>query len=240
MTERVKLSGLIDRELDQAERTDIETLVTGDPESAALVSRMRRNDDLVRAAFAVPMGEDVPDRFTSAIDAGLNRLTQVHVASAVAGNDNRPRWWQLGGAVAASLAIGLVMGTQFLASGEKATTSVALSKALSTTPSLQTVKLASGEQVTPELTIAQNGGGYCRQFRLASADRDHAGVACRTQGQWVVEAIAPATPTRSASDDYVTAEGAQPSSVEDVIAARRIGDPLDPAAEKVLIARRWR
>ena len=33
--------------------------------------------------------------------------------------------------------------------------------------------LASGERLTPDLTFAQAGGGYCRQFRLAVANRDH-------------------------------------------------------------------
>ena len=240
MTDDDQLSGFLDGELDGDSRAAVEARTAREADAAALLSRLRGNDDLVRAAFDGPMQEGVPERFAAAIDAGLASHAQAERTPRVMpGNDNQPRWWHLSGAVAASLAIGLVLGTQFMPSGHGATGSVALSDALDATPSLQTVTLASGERLTPQLTFAQSGGGYCRQFRMTIADRDQAGVACRTTGQWAVEALLPATSTGSARDAYVTAEGPEPSGVAEVIDARRAGDPLNAAAEQALIARDW-
>lgn len=243
MTDDEKLTGFLDRELDRVTQADVETWAAREALTATRLSQLRANDDLVRAAFDTPMHEGVPDRFAAVIDAGLASAAQTparHAPHGSPGNDNQPRWWQFGGAVAASLAIGLVLGTQFMPDASDATTSTALSAALTATPSLQTVTLASGERVTPQLTVAQTGGGYCRQFRLATAAREQAGIACRTSGQWAVEALLPTTSPGAARDAYVTAEGAEPSEIGGVIETRRAGDPLDAAAEQALIARGWR
>ena len=242
MTDDEKLNGFIDRELDRSAHARVDAL-TQEPAAAALLSRLRGNDDFVRAAFDAPMHEGVPDRFAAVIEAGLastDRARANHVDGSAPMNDNQPRWWHLGGAVAASLAVGLMLGTQLLAPVGGASSSPALSEALDATASLQTVTLASGERLTPDLTFAQAGGGYCRQFRLAVANRGHAGVACRTNGQWAVEALMPAVAVSSAADAYVTAEGAAPSSLDSVIDTLRGGDPLDGAAERALIANGWR
>ena len=241
MTDDEKLSGFIDRELDRSAHARVDALIRA-PAAAALLSRLRGNDDIVRAAFDAPMHEGVPDRFAAAIDAGLASVAKPHANRVVRSapmNDNQPRWWHLGGAVAASLAVGLSLGTQLLAPVGGAMSSHTLSDALDATASLRTVTLASGERLTPDLTFAQAGGGYCRQFRLAVANRDHAGVACRTKGQWAVEALIPAAAVSSAEDTYITAEGAAPSSLDGVVDTLRAGDPLDSAAERALIANGW-
>ena len=242
MTDEKDLTGFLDRELDPVDHAEVEARAKRDPDTAARLVRLRANDDLLRAAFASPTHEGVPDRFAAVIDAGLANapLTSLHRRAHRPGNDNQPRWWHLGGAVAASLAIGVVLSMQLVPGASDATMSASLSTALSATPSLQTVTLATGERMTPQLTLAQNGGGYCRQFRLASASREMAGVACRSKGPWSVEALVPAGSNDSAQQGYVTAEGAEPSALDGVINSRRAGDPLAAAAETALIARDWR
>jgi anti-sigma factor RsiW len=242
MNEDEKLSGFIDRELENKELADMEALIARDAQAQARVSRMQGNDRLVRAAFDTPMEEAVPDRFLAAIDAGLaahanSPSTPVETR---ASNDNGRAWWRMGGAVAASLAVGLFFGTQMAPTGGDATISIAMNDALNATPSAQTVSFNSGERLTPQLTFARAGGGYCRQFSMAASDGNRTGVACKSDGQWRVEALLPAGAVASAEDGYVTAEGPAAAGLDAVIGKLRTGDALDKAAEATLIERRWK
>jgi hypothetical protein len=247
MTEDEKLSRFLDNDLGDDERAELQSVVSTDAIAKTKLERMRANDDLVRKAFDAPMREDVPDRFLNAIDAGLARQATARPDNVVSledrlprsGNDNRRAWWPIGGAIAASLAVGLLLGTQFAPAGD-ATTSLALNDVLNDTPSTQTISLKSGERVTPELTFERRGGGYCRRFGITDTDSKRLGLACRTDGHWTVEALLPAGTASSAQDGYVAAEGPGDAGMDGVIDTLRAGDPLDKAAENALIARRWR
>jgi hypothetical protein len=242
MNDDEKLSSFIDRELESNELADVEALIARDAQAQTRVARLQGNDRLVRAAFDTPMEEAVHDRFMAAVDAGLTahaKAPSVPVEPR-ASNDNGRTWWRMGGAVAASLAVGLSVGTQFAPSGGDATTSAAMNDALNATPSAQTVSLKSGEQLTPHLTFARAGGGYCRQFSMAASDGNRSGVACKSSGQWRVEALLPAGAVASAEDGYVTAEGPVAAGLDAVIGKLRAGDPLDKEAEAALIERHWK
>jgi hypothetical protein len=242
MNEDEKLSGFIDRELESNELADMEALIARDAQAQTRVSRLQGNDRLVRAAFDTPMEEAVPDRFLAAVDAGL--AAHANAPSVPfeprAGNDNGRAWSRMGGAVAASLAVGLFVGTQFAPSGGDPTISIAMNDALNSTPSAQRVSLKSGEQLTPYLTFARAGGGYCRQFSMTASHGNRSGVACKSDGQWRVEALLPAGAVASAEDGYVTAEGPVVAGLGAVIGKLRAGDPLDKEAEAALIERRWK
>jgi hypothetical protein len=245
MSEDEKLNAFVDHELDSEQRAEMEALVAGDDHVKARVSRMRTNDDLVRSAFDAPMAAAVPDRFLSTIDSGLAKHANATVVSLKthltrASNDNGKPWWQIGGALAASLAVGLFFGTQLAPTADDATVSVALNDALNSTPSAQSVVLKSGERMTPQLTFARAGGGYCRQFSIAAGNSTRTGVACNRAGQWSVEALLPSGGAASAEDGYVTAGGRENADLDDLIGKLRAGDPLDKQAEKALIARRWK
>jgi hypothetical protein len=157
-----------------------------------------------------------------------------------ASNDNTKSWLRVGGAVAASLILGVLLGTQFATSGDGNLTSAALNKALNTVQSTQTVSIESGETITPQFSFAKAGGGYCRQFNLTGNTGSKSGVACRKERDWIIEALMPGGQTASAEGGYVTAEGPVNTGLEKVIATLRAGDPLDGAAEAEVIARGWK
>jgi hypothetical protein len=107
-------------------------------------------------------------------------------------------------------------------------------------PSTQSVSLATGETITPQLSFAKAGGGYCRQFNLAGKTGRRSGVACRKDGDWTIEALMPGGQTTSAEGGYVAAEGSVDTGIEAVIGTLRAGDPLDTKAEAEVIARGWK
>lgn len=248
MSEDEKLNGFLDHELDKKEHSEVEALIAHEDGAKARLARMQINDDLVRSAHDAPMAEEVPDRFLKAIDSGiaqhgsakLDNVVSIDAHRPVASNDNRKSWWQMGGAVAASLAVGLFFGTQLTSTGGDATMSIALNDALNTTPSAQTVALTTGERLTPQLTFARVGGGYCRQFSIATGAKSRAGVACTSAGQWSVEVLLPSSDSASAEDGYVTAGGMENPEMDGLVAKLRAGNPLDKSAEEALIATRWK
>lgn len=244
MSDDEKLSGFVDRELDAKEQAEMAAAIEGDHSARDKLARMQRTDDLVRAAHERPMNEAVPDRFLRAIDAGLasDNVVALPAPTMGAANDNKRTWWMTGGAVAASLMLGVLLGPQILPrdGGDSAALSIALSEVLETSPSARSVKLKSGEAITPQVTFARTGGGHCRQFTLAVGSTTQAGLACRDDGRWSLQALLPSSAAGSAQDGYAAAEGPSDAALDAATDALRAGDPLDKAAEDALIARRWR
>ena len=244
MTEDEKLSGYLDGELDPAVHADLTARMAGDDRARARLAQLRETDALVRTAYADPLHEALPDRFIAALDKGIaadaTQLRQEVVAT-TAGNDNAQRRWLVGGAIAASLAVGLLLGSQFVRrEDDVGIASAAFGGALSATPSLQSVSLASGERLTPSFSFARAGGGYCRQFELTAADLKSIGIACTRNGAWMIEALLPSAPKVLATEGYATAEGPANPGLDMVIASLRQGDPLDRSTERSLIAHNWK
>jgi negative regulator of sigma E activity len=247
MKDDVKLSAMLDGELGAEEQTVMEATLSKDAQMQARLSQMRQTDDAVRAAFAAPIEEAVPDRFLKAIDAGFaahDARAQTNVIPLKpivkeGSNDNKKGFWRMGGAIAASLALGLLLAPQIMTRDSGEISSLALNKALNTVPSTQTASLSKGKSITPQLSFAKAGGGYCRQFTLTAETGAKSGVACTKDGNWVVEALLPSAQATSAEDGYVTAEGPSNAGLDTAIGALRAGDPLDRSAEAALIARGW-
>jgi hypothetical protein len=249
MNDEEQLNRLIDGELGPEEQAQMQARVASDSTLQTKLAEMKRADALVREAFEAPMAEETPDRFLKAIDAGLAAkapslqsppLTNVVTLPHTAENDNDKSWWKASGAMAASLAIGLFLGTQWPTAGGEGSTSQALASALSSTPSAQSVALAKGESITPQLSFAKAGGGFCRQFLLSGKAGAKAGLACTHSGEWSIEALSPTNTSASAQDGYVVAEGQDTAGIDAVVTRLRAGDPLDKAAEADLIASGWK
>ncbi len=244
MSKDEKLSGYLDSELDAPERAEMAATLKRDGDTRNKIARMRQTDDLVRSAHEQPMGETVPDRFLRVIDERLARARTVEISVPVAqaANDNKRAWWLTGGAMAASLMLGVLLGAQILSrgAGGSAAMTVALAEALETSPSGTSLTLKSGEAITPQLTFARSGGGHCRQFALAQEATRRTGLACRNDGRWSLEVLLPSAPGRSIQDGYLAAEGSGDTTLNATVEALRAGDPLDKVEEDALIARRWR
>ena len=225
-----ELMAYADGELDAQRRREIELALRDDPRLAHRVREHQAMRARVRAAFDDELSEPMP--------AGALRALEAR-ERAEASNDASWGWRRWGG-IAASLLIGLLIGRTLLPTGApidwKADEVVAggvLERALST-------QLASAAtEITPvrvPISFVDRSGRYCRAFQ---ADRQ-AGVACRTEDRWVVQALVVDTPASAASGGVRQAASALPSMLLNEIDARIAGVPLNSAQETSAREGGWR
>jgi hypothetical protein len=242
MTDLELLSAYLDGELPDGEALKLEVRLAAEPALANQLATMSGDDALVRASFADILDEPMPDHFLKTIDAGFAAkpsATVIDQASHRAANDNKlwSRWMPAGAAIAATLVAGLFVSTQ-LDDPKGSADPVAI--ALATTPSGQSISLASGGTLSPRLSFAAKDGGFCRQFTIASGDKAELGLACTAGGEWKVEKRLPITAGAPDQDSgYATVEGPD-AAIEAMIDERRSGDPLSPEAELAAIRRGWK
>ncbi|MEQ1619724.1 MAG: hypothetical protein ABL883_15425 [Terricaulis sp.] len=93
----------------------------------------------------------------------------------------------------------------------------------------------AGARIQIAMSIPDEGGGYCRVFRLEAST----GLACGEAGEWRIDALAASNGATDASG-YATAAGALPAIIQDAANQRRAGDPLDADAERRAMREGWR
>lgn len=183
---REMLTAYADGELGPGEMAQVEAAIRADPELAKEVEAHRSLRTTLSAHFAPILEMPVPDRLQAALakpkniidfaDARRAREEKATMRATV------PRW-AMGGAVAASLALGAIIGSQ-IPGGEtvrsvdgQLVASGALNKAL-------TSQLAStqGDAAPVRILLSfKNGDGrYCRGFEAGAT----AGIACRAGDKW--------------------------------------------------------
>jgi negative regulator of sigma E activity len=242
------ISAYLDDALEPDAKAMLAARLTHEPKLAATLNALRASDDTLRSAFEAPMHDPMPQRFldllaakpASASDNVINLADHIKGVEQAA-NDNPRRWRWIGGAIAASLAVGLFVSTQFSGSGanDKLGDMVAFNAALDKTPSLQRASLSNGKTLTPQLSFASRDGTFCRQFSVTGAASSQDGVACRAGGKWKVEALLPGIKPTAGDGEFETAGGAGNEKLDAVIAKLRASDPLGAAAEQRLIADGW-
>jgi hypothetical protein len=184
------LAAYADGELSADEVARVEAAMAADPALADEVAAHRALRAQLSAHFAPLLDRPVPEAMLAAlrtepesdniVDFGAARRAKQTTATPA-----RARWlWS--GALAASLALGLVLGTQLPRGGGpivredgRLIASGALDKALST-------QLASAGQDQPVrvlLSFRRGDGQYCRGFE----DGATAGIACRAGDRWAIE-----------------------------------------------------
>jgi hypothetical protein len=221
------LIALVDGELDEVNRRRVERAAAEDPALAERLAMHRRLRETLADHYAPVAREPVPDRLRALLEEG---------AEIVPIRPRPRRWshWMTGGAIAASLLIGLGVGR--LSGGEAGPIGLRngvmvaqgpLSRALDT-------QLASAAQDGPiriGLSFARKGGGWCRSF-----DGEVAGVACRDGDRWQVQQALPGAGRPSAYRQASSADMRVMATVD----ALMDGAPLDAAAEKAAAEKGWR
>jgi surface antigen len=203
-----QLAAFLDGTLeDDALLEAIEAAINADPALADRVEALASGDDpaalAVRDAFAPVLSAPVPEKLTQivavpesaqVVDFAAARSARTLPKSA---NDTAGGWrWPQFGAMAASLALGVLIGGPLLTGGDNAPTggSLVLASAdvdamLDTAPSGQAVDLAAlgtGEVV---LTFRNADGALCRQFMIEAGGGTSDALACAgADGDWQVEA----------------------------------------------------
>lgn len=252
-----QLAAFFNGTLDDAALADaIEAAINADPALADRAETLAHFGDAatraVREAFAPMLDAPVPDHLTRIVASEANSAKVVDLAAerssrvlpAPANDTARSSWrWPQFGAMAASLALGVMIGGSLLTGdrtgggaegGSLVFASDELTAMLDTAPSGKAVNLASlgtGEVV---LTFRNVDGQLCRQFMLAGSAGTSDALACAGQnGGWQVEAFgrraAPAGEMKLAGGDAAVSVVA---AVDDMIDS----DPLVGADETAALA----
>lgn len=227
-----KFFAWLDGELPPEEARRVAEEVASSPELSARAEQHRGLAAGLRGAFA-PVLEtpSQPPRFAS-------MATSIsHLAAARRRAPIRPRIPQWA-ALAASLALGLVVGSQFpgpaadrspvTMQGGRLVASAGLEQSLDTL-----LAGSSNEATRIGLTFRGRAGEICRSFSGPSAS----GLACRSGDGWELRGLFPAG--EGASSDYRMAAGQHPqlaALIDESIA----GEPFDAEQEKAALERGWR
>jgi hypothetical protein len=244
-----------DGELDEPARAGIERAMRSDPALAARVAQHQALRSDVFAAFAPIADEPVPPALLAAAMPG-----KVSDLGAARARREGRRWaWPEWGAIAASLSVGVLVGSIVLgggvrdggggAAGAGAGAGVvgnelaALRGADGTlvaqgrlAEALSTQLAGAGPEggVKIGLTFAAIDGQLCRSFVAGEA----AGLACRSGEQWKLAVLAEVA--KGAPGEYQQAGSTMPAVVLEAIDARIAGPALDAQAEQAARQRGWR
>jgi len=244
------LMAYVDGELDATARDAVEQAVRDDSQVARRVDAERRLRAQLGAAFSDVLDEPVPDRLIAtaqgraAVGAGdhVVPLAAALAAKGVAPTTPRPRsatWLAIAACLIAGIAIGLLLPLlhtsredvrvasdgALVAGGELA---LALETRLST---------SGGGRVHIGLTFAAKDGRYCRAFMIAGPGA-HAGVACRTDSGWQIDALE--QPRESAEvTEYRMAGSALSPQIRAAVESRMEGEAFDAAREMQAIRGGW-
>lgn len=231
MIEDEEFFAWLDGELEEEAAARVAAQVAASPELMAKAAEHRRLAASLRGAFDPVLQNATPPRFEKAevIDFGAR-----------SGERSRRRSWlaapQLA-AMAASLAFGLVIGTQFInradspvaVKGGRLVAAAALDQALDT--QLASAPAVDGPRMG--LTFRDATGRICRSFTDASAS----GLACREGDGWHIRGLYPATGGQAGN--YRMAAGEDPrlaAQIDETIQ----GEPFNAEQENAALEAGWR
>ena len=243
MVEEEKFFAWLDGELPAEEAAEVEAEVAADPELARLAEEHRVMTTSLRNAFGTVEAQQVPERLRQSVEIDRGEKV-VNLADVRASREVRraPSLWVQMGALAATLAVGIVTGNMLsfglLPGGSsdpiqteagRLVASADLENALYA--QLASAPAESGPRIG--LTFRDKSGAICRTFE----DRSASGLACREGGDWRIRSVFQGS--EGQSTDYRMAGGPNPKLLEEVDAIID-GEPFDAAQEKAAAEKGWR
>ena len=243
MVEEEKFFAWLDGELPAEEAAQVEAEVAADPKLARLAEEHRAMATGLRSAFGTVEAQEVPERLRQSVKIDRGEKV-VNLADVRASREVRraPSLWVQMGALAATLAVGIVTGNilsiGFLPGGSsdpiqteagRLVASADLENALYA--QLASAPAESGPRIG--LTFRDKSGSICRTFE----DRAASGLACREGGDWRIRSVFQGS--EGQSTDYRMAGGPNPKLLEEVDAIID-GEPFDAAQEKAAVEKGWR
>ena len=237
MVEDEKFFAWLDGELPAQEAARVEAEVAADARLSQLAKEHRKMAAGLRGAFAEVEAQPVPERLTGALSQ--ERGTVVDLADARERRASRqpPSLWVQMGALAATLAIGIVTGNLLSsgasspigAEGGRLVASADLEEALYAR--LASMPADSGPRIG--LTFRDKSGSICRTFEEQTAS----GMACREGGDWRIRNLYQSPEAHTS--DYRMASGQNPQLME-AVEASIDGEPFDAEQERSAMERGWR
>lgn len=212
------IAAYADGELDAERMAQVDAAAATDPDLARRLDAHKALKGRLAATYDPMLEEPVPDALAAMI-----------MASSAAPPAPPPRFgrWASYAAMAACLVVGLAVGRATLQAPLIGDDMTARGRLVATLDE----GLASEPSGPVRIGVTfQTATGYCRSFQTPDA----AGLACRQDDRWKVEAIAPF----QSGGEFRTA-----SSMPPVLAAaideRMTGDAFDATAERQLRDRHW-
>lgn len=230
------LMAYADGELDPISAKRVERAIADDPFLADEVERHRQLRAMLEESFGPIAEAPLPEKLR-------NVLPSSSVIDFAAARAARPgplltrRWggWGTGGAIAASLVLGLMIG-QRIDQGPVANRGGALVASGKLARTLDT-QLASAQPSNSPLRILvsfrDQSGSVCRSF----AGEAISGIACRDDRGWVLRETRGGT--RAGTTEFRQAGSAEAALLADA-QAMMAGDPLDAKAEAAAKSNGWR
>ena len=242
MVDDEKFFAWLDGELPSDEAARVEAEVASDPRLSRLAEEHRAMTAGLRNAFGSVEAERVPEPLLRSVESDRDEKV-VSLAGARASREARraPSLWVQMGALAATLAVGIVTGNMLgigsLAGGSpepfeteagRLVASADLENALYA--QLASAPAESGPRIG--LTFREKTGAICRTFE----DRAVSGLACREGGDWRIRSV---FQSQGQATDYRMASGPNPQLMEAVDESIE-GEPFDAAQEKAAAEGGWR
>lgn len=219
----------VDGELDEVTRRRVDRAVADDPALAERLEKHRRLRERLSGHYAPVEAEPVP--------AGMRALLEESAKVASFARPAASRWrnWGIGGAIAASLVLGLGIG--HLSGGPAGPVAVkngamVAQGELASALDMQLASAQEGAAIRIGLSFRRKGGGWCRSFEGQAVS----GVACREGEGWQVQQLVPGavqgTDYRQASSGDARIMATVDALMEDA--------PADAMQEKAARERGWR
>ena len=219
----------VDGELDEITRRRVDRAVADDPALAQRLEMHRHLRQRLSGHYAPVEAEPVPQAMRALLEE-RPKVTPITRAAA-------PKWrsWGIGGAIAASLVLGLGIGR--LSSGPAGPVAVSdgVMVARGELASALETQLASAQKDTSiriGLSFQRKGGGWCRSFDGSALS----GVACREGEGWQVQQLIPGTPQ---STDYRQASSTD-ARIMATVSTLIEGSPADATQEAAAKEKGWR
>lgn len=244
------LMAYADGELDLRTRAQVEDAMAADPQIARRVAAHQALRKTLSSGFDKVLDEPIPERLIAAARATSRVRSENRVVVPLRPRQARrvtlPNWaWPRWGALAASFVLGALVwhfGTDWYSSGPvmerngQLLAAGALDKALSN-------QLASSQATQAPVQIGvsfrSKGGSYCRTFQLREQTQ-LAGLACRDQDRWRLEALARSEAGAGAHSEFRPAASALPASIAQAVDQAIEGEPLDAKGEERARTDGWR
>jgi hypothetical protein len=231
--DRETLAAYADGELGPEDMARVEAAIAADPVLAAEVEAHRNLRAMLGAHFAPIAEMPVPQRLSAPLARPSNvvDLGAVRSAREAAARPSRhmPSRWIMGGALAASLVLGIVLSGQIPTGGPIRSEGGQL-VASGKLDSALTSQLASADGNAPVrilLSFRAADGSFCRGFQTAAM----AGIACREGDAWVVERTqAGGAEKRSDYRQAGSASAAIMAAAQDMAADGALGADAERAA----------
>lgn len=194
--------------------------------------------DMTDAAAVGPAPRQEPARVLDMATARARRQADARAAKGAraASPGGGFRNLGMGAAIAASLVLGLALGTQFVGRGAVTERDGALVASGGLAKGLDTQLASAGGSAAPLRILTsfrRKDGDFCRVFDAGRT----AGIACKDDGRWLLERTVAGGAHEAG--EYRQAGSAQ----EDLMTAAQemaAGEPLDAAQERTAQAQDWR